>query len=113
MGDSHYSWSGKVMERRDNLPSGHNISDELDVKCRLDLFWFFEHHKNEFPVLFTIVRREMSRRVVEVPCCERLFGMAGYIASPRRSRLNVRNYERVAMLAVMMRQIYRSGVGYG
>ena len=96
---------GTVRERGEDLKSGRNIADYLDKKGRMDLLTFFQHHKNEFPVLFVIVQREMSRRVVEVPC-ETFFGIAGYVAAPRRSQLNVRNYERVSMLSVMLRCIY-------
>jgi hypothetical protein len=96
---------GEVVRRGDNLPLDRNIADYLDSKGRMDLLSFFEDHKQQFPELFTIVQREMSRQVVEVPC-ERFFGMAGYVSLPRRSRIGVRNYERVAMLAVMLQHIF-------
>jgi hypothetical protein len=32
--------------------------------------------------------------------------LAGYISQPRRSRLNVRNYERLAMLAYIMQIVF-------
>ena len=38
--------------------------------------------------------------------CERFFGLSGYISSPRRSLLGVRNYERLAMLASILRTVY-------
>ena len=71
----------------------------------MDMIRFFQDHKLNLPVIYTVVLREMARRVVEVPC-ERLFGLAGYVSLPRRSRLGARNYERIAMLAVMLQSIY-------
>ena len=37
---------------------------------------------------------------------ERFFGLSGYISSPRRSRLGVHTYERVAMLASIIQNVY-------
>ena len=50
-------------------------------------------------------QKEASRRVVEVGC-EQFFGLSGYISSARRSRLGVRHYERLAMLASIMQKVY-------
>ncbi len=52
-----------------------------------------------------IAQRESSRRVVEVGC-EHFFGLSGYILSPRRTRLGVRTYERLAMLASIVHTVY-------
>ena len=54
--------------------------------------------------MWILVQHEASRQVVEVGC-EHFFGLSGYISSPRRTRLGVRNYERIAMLASIMRVI--------
>ena len=58
-----------------------------------------------FPTLWVIAQRESSRRVVEVGC-ERFFGPSGYISSPRRTRLGVRTYECLAMLASIVHTVY-------
>eukprot|EP00985_Skeletonema_marinoi_P006662 scaffold2892_cov85-Skeletonema_marinoi.AAC.2 len=46
-----------------------------------------------------------SRQVTEVGC-ERFFSLSGYISAPRRSRLHVRTYERLAMLSTILRTVY-------
>ena len=43
--------------------------------------------------------------MVEVGC-ERFFGLAGYVSSPRRTRLGVRTYERLAMLASIVQNVF-------
>ena len=52
-----------------------------------------------------IAQREAARRVIDVGF-ERFFSLSGYISSPRRSRLGVRTYERVAMLASIIQNVY-------
>ncbi len=52
-----------------------------------------------------ITQRESSRRVVKVGC-ERFFGLSGYVSSPRQTRLGVRTYERLAMLASIVHTVY-------
>ena len=71
----------------------------------MDVLKFFEEHKKYFPTLWIIVQREAARQVVEVGC-EQFFGLSGYISSPRRSRLGVRTYKRVAMLASIIQSVY-------
>ena len=96
---------GPLVNRGVDLPSKKNLADYLDKKGRIDLLEFYQSHKDRFPNLFTIIQREASRRAVEVDC-ERFFGLSGYISQPRRSRLNVRNYERLAMLAYIMQNVF-------
>ena len=38
--------------------------------------------------------------------CKRFFNLLRYISSPRRTRLEVRTYERLAMLVNIMRVVY-------
>ena len=38
--------------------------------------------------------------------CERFFGISGYISLPRQTRLGVRTYERLAMLASIFHTVY-------
>ena len=82
------------------------------ICCRV-LYWLkinlcsltYLTHKHLFPTLWIIVQRNESRRVVEVGC-ERFFGLSGYISSPRRTRLGVKSYERLAMLASILQNVY-------
>ena len=69
------------------------------------LLCFFSDHRTFFPTLWIVAQREASCRVVEVGC-ERFFGLSGYISSPRRTRLCVRTYERLAMLASIIQSVY-------
>lgn len=46
-----------------------------------------------------------SRQVTEVGC-ERFFSLSGYISAPRRTRLHVRTYERLAMLSTILQTVY-------
>jgi len=93
------------VQRGVDLPSKKNLAEFLDKKGRMDLLKFYQSHKDQFPNILTIIQREASRRAVEVDC-ERFFGLSGYISQPRRSRLNVRNYERLAMLAYIMQSVF-------
>ena len=96
---------GPVVQRGVDLPSKKNLAEFLDKKGRMDLLKFYQSHKDQFPNILTIIQREASRRAVEVDC-ERFFGLSGYISQPRRYRLNVRNYERLAMLAYIMQSVF-------
>jgi len=71
----------------------------------MDVLKFFEDHKKYFTTLWIIAQREAVRQVVEVGC-ERFFGLSGYISSPRCSRLGVRTYKRVTMLASIIQNVY-------
>jgi hypothetical protein len=99
-------WVGAVSERGKDLPSGKNISDYIDEGTgRMKLLVFFEDHKKQFPTLWVIVQREASHCVTEVGC-KLFFNLSGYISSPQRTRLEVRTYERLAMLASIMQVVY-------
>jgi hypothetical protein len=82
-----------------------NIATYVDSKGRFNVIAFLKDHANLFPILFIIAQREASRRVVEVGC-ERFFGLSGYISQPRRSQLDVRNYERISLLASILASVY-------
>jgi hypothetical protein len=71
----------------------------------MDVLKFFEEHKKYFPTLWIIVQREAARQVVEIGC-EQFFGLSGYISSLRHSRLGVRTYEHVVMLALIIQSVY-------
>jgi hypothetical protein len=81
------------------------VGDHINEKGRMDVLKFFEDHKKYFPTLWIIAQCEAARRVVEVGC-EQFFCLSGYISSPRRLRLGVRTYERVAMLASIIQSVY-------
>jgi hypothetical protein len=98
---------GPVVQRGQNLPSGKNLADYIDKKGRINLLTFFGDHQTRFSNLFILIKREASRRAVEVGC-ERFFGLSGYVSQPRRSMLGVRNYERLAMLATMLQSLFIS-----
>jgi len=63
------------------------------------------HDVDPFPTLWIIAQREGARQVAEAGC-ERFFDLSGNISSPRRSRLGVRSYEHVAMLAPIIQNVY-------
>ena len=96
---------GSVAKCGKDLPSGKNLIDYIDKQGRMCLLRFFGDHKDRFPTMWILTQREASRRVVEVGC-ERFFGLSGYVSSPRRTRLGVRNYERLAMLSSILRVMY-------
>jgi hypothetical protein len=87
---------GPATKRGKDLPSGKNLIDYIDKQGRMCLLRFFGDHKDSFPTLWILTQHEAFRRVVEVGC-EHFFGLSGYISSPRRTRLGVRNYERLAI----------------
>ena len=101
----HVDPVGKVAKEGKDLPSGKNLAPYLDLNGRMKLLSFHSDHKKMFPMVFSLMQKEASRHVVEVGC-ERLFGLAGYVSSPRRTRLNVRTYERLAMLSMIMQTLY-------
>jgi hypothetical protein len=100
---------GTVKKRGKDLPkpSGRNLADYMQSNGRFDLLPFFGDHKGIFPNINILIQREASRRVVEVGC-ERIFSIADYVSSPHRSNLNVRNYERLSLLAVILSRVYVS-----
>ncbi len=96
---------GTAITHGKDLPLGNNLFDYIDKQGWMCLIHFFEDHKDRFPNMWILVQREASCRVVEVGC-GRFFGLYGYISSPRRTRLGIRNYEWIAMLASIMRVMY-------
>ncbi len=73
---------GPVNQKGNNLPSGHNLFDYIDVRGRIDFVRFFSDHSKLFPTLWIIAQRESSRCVVEVGG-EHFFGLSRYISLPR------------------------------
>ncbi len=96
---------GTAITHGKDLPSGNNLFDYIDKQGWMCHICFFDNHKDRFPNMWILVQWEASRQVVEVGC-ERFFCLSGYISSPRPTRLGIRNYERIAMLASIMRVVY-------
>jgi hypothetical protein len=59
---------GPVVQRGQNLPSGKNLADYIDKKGRINLLAIFGDHQIRFSNLFILIKREASRRAVEVGC---------------------------------------------
>jgi hypothetical protein len=59
-----------------------------------------------FPTLFKLAVCIASVRTKNEVGCERVFSMAGYLSCPRRTRLNVRNYECLSSLRSNMQNVY-------
>ena len=66
----------------------------------MQLMKFFKEHQKLFPTLWILVQKEASRRVVDEVGCERFldFQVMSLPLGVQRTRLGVRNYERLAML---------------
>ena len=102
---------GPVLERKKDLPNQardgkkKNLADYLDERGRMDLVKFFSDFSHIFPTLWILIQCLASIRVVEVGC-ERFFSLSGYISSPLRTQLGVRTYERLAMLASIVQNVY-------
>ena len=104
---THENIVGPVLSRGKDLPSGKNFADYIDCRGRIDLVRFFGDHIRYFPTMWIVVQCEAARRVVEVGC-ERFFSLSGYVSAPRRTRLGVRTYERLAMMASILQKVYIS-----
>ena len=96
---------GPVLSKGRDLPSGKNLADYVDKRGRIDLLSFFIDHQLIFPTLFILCQCEAARKIVEVGC-ERFFAVSGYVSAPRRTRLGVRTYERLSMLANILPKVY-------
>ena len=96
---------GQVTARGKDFPSGKNLADYIYLRGRMDLISFFQDHAKYFPTKWILVQCERTQHVTEVGC-EHFFGLSGNISSPCRTRLGVRNYERLVMLASILNVIY-------
>lgn len=82
-----------------------NFSDLIGIDGRFDLVRFFKLQQVSFPFLYKLSVCLASIRTNEVGC-ERFFSTAGYVSCPRRTSLNVRNYECLATLRSNMQNVY-------
>lgn len=101
---------GKVKTKGDNLRGSPpfvncNLADFIEDDGRFNLVGFFELQKDAFPTLYKLVVCLASIRTNEVGC-ERFFSNAGYVSDERRTSLNVRNYECLAVLRSNMKHVY-------
>ena len=101
---------GKVETKGDDIRSQPpfvtcNLSDFIFDDGRFNLLGFMELQKDAFPTLYKLTVCLSSIRTNEVGC-ERFFSTAGYVSCPRRTSLNVRNYECLAALRSNMKQVY-------
>ena len=96
---------GPVLSKGKNLPSGKNLANYIDRRGRIDLIDLFQDHKGPFSTLWDVTQKNCTRNPVEIGC-ERFFSLAGYVSDPRRTRLGVRTYERLALLAGIMNKVY-------
>jgi hypothetical protein len=101
---------GKVATRGEDIRSVPpfvrcNLADFIGDDGRFDLVGFLKLQKKSFPTLFKLAVCIASVRTNEVGC-ERFFSMAGYVSCPRRTRLNVRNYECLSTLRSNMQKVY-------
>ena len=106
-GRKHEVIVGPILSRGKDLPSGKNLVDYIDCRGRIELVRWFGDHIKHFPTMWIVVQCEASRRVVEVGC-ERFFSLSGYVSAPRRTKLGVRTYERLAMMASILNKVYIS-----
>ena len=95
---------GSVFSRGAGLPSGKNQANYTDCRGRFEGVRFYTDHCNIFPIIFILVLIEAALKNVEVGC-EQLFSLSGYVSAPRRTRLVVRTYERIALLASILPKV--------
>jgi hypothetical protein len=82
-----------------------NLADFIGHDGRFDLVAFLKLQQVLFPYLYKLGICISSIRTNEVGC-ERFFSTAGYVSCPRRTSLNVRNYECLAALRSNMQHVY-------
>jgi hypothetical protein len=96
---------GNVVRKGKDLPSGKNLADYIDSNGRFNCLKFILDHAKEFPTISIRIQCEESRKTAEVGC-ERFFNLSGYVSAEKRTKLGVRTYERIAMLAAILPKIY-------
>jgi hypothetical protein len=65
-GKSKAIWVGPVAKKEKDLFSRKNLADYIDERGRMQLLKFFSNHQKPFPMLWILVQKEASRRLVEV-----------------------------------------------
>jgi hypothetical protein len=96
---------GPVLSRGKDLPSFKNIADYIDCWGRMDVTKFALDHCTQFLTLWILMRDEAAMISEEVRC-EQFINLSGYVSAPKRMRLGVRTYKCLAMLALILPNIY-------
>ena len=101
---------GKVETRGEDIKAlppfvSCNLADFIADDGRFDLVGFLGLQQFAYPTLFKLAVKLASIRTNEVGC-ERFFSTAGYVSNPRRTSLNVKNYECLSTLRSNMQKIY-------
>jgi hypothetical protein len=102
--------TGVVKERGEDIKKSPpfkkcNLADYVDGRGHFNLVGFLKFQQDAFPYLFKLAVCLASIRTNEVGC-ERFFSTAGYVSSPRRTCLKVRNYESMASLMRNMQKVF-------
>ncbi|KAL7524795.1 hypothetical protein ACHAWF_001091 [Thalassiosira exigua] len=99
---------GSMLSCGVNLPSSLNFADYFGDKSSLFnvlKLKFFADHRGKFPTLWTLVQCKATICKVKVGCAC-FFSLSGCISAPRPTRLGVRTYEHMALLASNLPKIY-------
>ena len=101
---------GVVEEKGEDMKANQpfidcNLADFISSKGRFNLVRFFSLQQKCFPHIYKLVVCLALLRTNEVGC-ERFFSYAGYVSDPRRTSLDVRNYEDITMLKQNMQSIF-------
>ena len=101
---------GKVETRGDDIKAlspfvSCNLADFIGDDGRFNLVNFLQLQRYAYPTIYKLAVKFASIRTNEVGC-ERFFSTAGYVSNPRRTSLNIRNYECLATLRSNMQKVY-------
>jgi hypothetical protein len=110
LGDAGWVKVGTVEEAGNDIKASYpfvkcNLANFVAKGGHFDLVEFLRLQEKSFPYLYKLALCLASLRTNEVGC-ERFFSIAGYVSSPRRTSLNVRNYECIAAMKRNMHQVY-------
>ena len=97
---------GRVLNKRKDLPSGKNLGDYVDGSGHFDFVKYLSDHKKRFPACFHVGVGQISPHISTEVDCESLFSQAGFLADSRRSRSDIRFYERLVVMAHRLKRIY-------
>jgi hypothetical protein len=101
-GEEDYLFLYQITAMNDDCKVATIEYEHKAIKEGAEDFWSYPD-----PNITILIQREASHRVVEVGC-ERIFSIADNVSAQCRSNLNVRNYERLSLLAVILGRVYVS-----
>ncbi len=87
--DSPFITFGGVIEKGENLPTGNNHADYIDIKGKYDIVRYFQDHGDVFPNLSKFFIGSLAPHITtdtEVDC-ESFFSQAGHAAHPNQIEL--------------------------